>query len=229
MRFAQNVEGALGLIANAAQQAKQAQEIEVLRIHASPTFASAWLMPRLPDFRAKHPDIRVELSASHQSSDFSRADVDLDIRYGPASWEGLEVKTLFTERVIPMISPRLKEKMHIRCPQDLVDQELIFSTINIVKWPTWFAAFGVTNTPRTYALSFDRAYMVIDAAVQGLGIALDSHRMAESALKCGKLVPVFDDGKGIEVHAHHLVYPQHHGKWTRVAKFTEWLHNEANS
>ena len=229
VRFHQDVSGALDLIASAAQHAQSVDAVEVLRIHITPTFASLWLMPRLPAFRALHPDIRVELSASPGESDFTRADVDLDIRYGIANWPNLHVETLFTEQVVPLISPRLQEKLQIATPADLVGQDLIFSTVNVVQWPRWFAANGVAAAPTRYALSFDRAYMVIDAAIQGLGIALDSNRMAEPALRRGDLIPVFSDLKGIEVQAHHLVFPQQHGKWSRVARFVDWVRAEARA
>jgi LysR family glycine cleavage system transcriptional activator len=226
-RFQRDISGALDLIAHAAQHARSAETIEVLRIHLSPTFASLWLMPRLPAFRALHPDIRVQLSSSHAEADFSRADVDLDIRYGAARWTNLHVETIFTEKIVPLISPRLKEKLSIRHPADLLNQDLIYSDVNLVQWPRWFAAHGVTENPNRYALSFDRSYMVIDAAIQGLGIALDSYQMAQSALQKGELVEVFEADLGIPVHAHHLVYPIQHAQWPRVEKFTTWLREQA--
>jgi len=226
-RFQRDISGALDLIAHAAQHARSAEAIEVLRIHLSPTFASLWLMPRLPAFRALHPDIRVQLSSSHAEADFSRADVDLDIRYGAARWTNLHVETIFTEKIVPLISPRLKEKLSIRHPADLLNQDLIYSDVNLVQWPRWFAAHGVTENPNRYALSFDRSYMVIDAAIQGLGIALDSYQMAQSALQKGELVEVFDADLGIPVHAHHLIYPIQHAQWPRVEKFTTWLREQA--
>ena len=226
-RFQRDISGALDLIAHAAQHARSAEAIEVLRIHLSPTFASLWLMPRLPDFRAQHPDIRVQLSSSHAEADFSRADVDLDIRYGTAKWNNLHVETIFTEKVVPLISPQLKQKLDIRQPADLLNQDLIYSDVNLVQWPRWFAAHGVTENPNRYALSFDRSYMVINAAIQGLGIALDSYQMAQSALLKGELVEVFEADLGIPVHAHHLVYPVQHAQWPRVEKFTNWLRQQA--
>ena len=226
-RFARDIEGALGLLSHASQQARLAPEVEVLRIHASPSFASLWLMPRLLTFRALHPDIRVQLSASHHASDFSREEVDIDIRYGAATWEGLHIETLFTEVVMPMISPALKATLNIQSPEDLAQQDLIFSAVNLVKWPAWFAAHGVAQTPKAYALSFDRAHMAINAAVQGLGVALDSNKMAQADLTNGRLVPVFDDQKGIQVHAHHMVYPSAHAQRPRVERFSRWLKNEA--
>jgi len=222
-RYQQSLAGALALIASAAQNARADDGIEVLRVHASPSFASLWLMPRLPHFMHEHPDIRIRLSASYMHSDFSQGEIDLDIRYGAARWADLHVETISTEEVMPMISPTLAERLKLRTPQDLLQQNLIFSEVNLVQWPQWFAAHGIQLAPSQYALSFDRAYLAIEAAIQGLGVALDSAWLADAALKEGRLVPVFPDRKGIRVHAHHLVYPATHGKWTKVERFKRWL------
>jgi LysR family transcriptional regulator, glycine cleavage system transcriptional activator len=222
-RFQQDLTGALALMASAAQNARTAEGIEVLRVHVSPSFASLWLMPRLSQFMRKHPDIRIQLSAAHTHSDFSRGEVDLDIRYGAARWRDLHVETIFTEEVLPLAHPALRERLDIRSPEDLLPQELIFSEVNLVQWPRWFAAHGVPLGPTSYSLKFDRAYLAIDAALQALGIALESNRLAEAFLRRGDLVPVFPDRRGMQVHAHHLVYPPPHGKWNKVARFVEWL------
>lgn len=226
-RFQRDIAGALTLIAAAAQNVRSGEGAEVLRIHSVPTFASLWLMPRLSAFRSRHPELRVQLSASYGDPDFARGEVDVDIRYGVVRGRDLHVETLFSEEIMPMISPELKAKTNIRTPEDLVHQDLIFSEVTLVQWPHWFAAHGVPESPSNYILAFDRTYMVLDAAIQGLGIALDSNRTAEAALKRGDLMPVFEDRKGIEVRAHHLVYPRVHAKWDRVVNFTQWLREEA--
>lgn len=227
-RFEREIAGALTLIAGAAQNVRSGETAEVLRIHAVPSFASLWLMPRLSDFRALHPGLRVQLWASHGSFDYARGEVDVDIRYGSVSGRDLHVESLFSEDILPMISPELKARLQIREPQDMVAQDLILSEVTLVQWPHWFAAHGVPVGPSSYTLSFDRTSMVLDAAIQGQGIALDSHRTAEAALKRGDLVPVFDDRKGMTIVAHHLVYPRAHGQWERVEKFTRWLRDEAS-
>jgi LysR family glycine cleavage system transcriptional activator len=114
----------------------------------------------------------------------------------------------------------------IRTPEQLLAQPLIFSEVNVVQWPRWFASHGVPVSPATYALRFDRAYMAIGAAAQGLGVALESDRLAESLLASGALVPVFPDRRGIRAHGHHLVFPETHAKWTKVQRFVEWLKRE---
>lgn len=228
-RFRTDLTGALALIASAALTARSSEAVEVLRIHVSPSFASLWLMPRLSGFLAEHPDLRVQLSAAHTHSDFSRGEVDVDIRYGAVKWGDLHVETIFEEEVLPYASPALLQRTTIRSPEHLLGQPLIFSAVNLVQWPRWFAAHGVPLSPGNYALNFDRAYLAIEAAVQGLGIALDSNRLAHSYLASGALVPVFADGKGIAVHAHHLVYPEAHGKWSKVERFVAWLRREASA
>ncbi len=225
--FQRDITAALALIGSAAQRVRRDEgQQEVLRLHLTPTFASLWLMPRLPRFRARHPELRVQLSAAYTDSDFSRGDADLDVRYGVVHGRDLHVETLFTENVLPLISPALKARLDIRTPEDLLGQDLIYSIVHEVHWPRWFAAHGVPFAPQDYPLSFDRTHMVLDAAIAGMGIALDSDRMAGLALGRGDLVPVFADRKGVPTHAHHLVYPRSHGTWSRVVKFTRWLREE---
>lgn len=225
-RFQRDIAGALSMLAAAAQGARSGETAEVLRIHSVPSFASLWLMPRLPTFREQHPNIRIHLKASHGDTDFSRGEADIDIRYGAIQGRDLHVESVFAEEILPMISPRLKSGLNIRSPEDLIKQDLIQSELTLVQWSHWFSAHGVPVSPSGYVLSFDRTSMVLDAAIQGLGIALDSNRTAEGALRRGDLVPVFEDGKGMPVHAHHMVYPRAHAQWERVERFAQWLRAE---
>lgn len=226
-RFQKDVTGALALIASAALNARSSEGVEVLRVHSSPSFANLWLMPRLAEFLSEHPDLRIQLSAAHTHSDFTRGEVDLDIRYGNVRWGDLHVESIFEEEILPLAGPALMRRATIRSPENLLGQPLIFSDVNVVQWPRWFAAHGVALSPASYALRFDRAYMAIGAAIEGLGFALESERLAESFIKSGDLVPVFADRKGMRVHAHHVVFPEAHGKWSKVERFVGWLRREA--
>jgi LysR family transcriptional regulator, glycine cleavage system transcriptional activator len=224
-RYQQGLAGVLTVIASAAENAR-AESLEVLRVQASPSFAGLWLMPRWSRFMSENPDIKIQLSASHVHSDFSRGEVDIDIRYGLIRWGDLHVETIFTEEILPLISPKLKEQLDLRNPEDLLVQNLILSNVNLLQWPQWFAAHGVSISPSQYALSFDRAYLSIQAASQGLGIALESDRLSEDALGRGVLVPVFPYRKRIQLHAHHLVYPASHAERGTVARFVAWIRKE---
>lgn len=225
-RYQQSLVGALTVLASAAEHARN-EGVETLRIQASPSFASLWLVPRLSRFMETHPDIKLRLSASHVHSDFSRGEFDIDIRYGLIRWTDVHVETIFTEEVLPLISPKLRDELDLRTPEQLLVQNLILSNVNLVQWPQWFAAHGVTISPSQYALSFDRAYLSIQSAVLGLGICLESDRLAEDALGRGLLVPVFPYRKRIQIHAHHLVYPPAHAEWSKVGRFVGWIRREA--
>ena len=224
-RYRQSLAGALAVIASAAESARS-EGMEILRIQASPSFAGLWLMPRLSRFMEENPDIKIRLSASHVQTDFSRGEIDIDIRYGLTRWTDLHVETIFMEEVLPLVSPKLKERINLRGPEELLVHNLILSSVNLVQWPQWFAAHSVSISPSQYALSFDRAYLSIQAAVQGLGIALESDRLAEDALGRGLLVPVFPFRKRIQIHAHHLVYPPAHAERAKVARFVAWVRKE---
>lgn len=227
--FKRDVTGALALIASAAQNARSAAGVETLRIHVVPSFGNLWLMPRLPAFLAAHRELRVQLSASPTPADFSRGDVDLDVRYGTALWPNLHIETIFAEEILPLASPAYLREAGIRAVEDLLGHALILSDVNLVQWTQWFASHGVPVCPAAYALRFDRAYLALDAAVQGLGIALESDRLAERALARGDLAPVFPDRRSIVVHAHHLVYPPAHDNWKKVASFRAWMREQAGA
>jgi LysR family glycine cleavage system transcriptional activator len=227
-RYQQSLAGALAVIASAAQNAR-AEDIEILRIQGSPSFVGLWLMPRLSRFMTENPDIKIRLSASHVHTDFSRGEVDIDIRYGLTRWTDLHVETIFTEEILPLITPTLKEQLDLRRPEELLVENLILSNVNLVQWQHWFAAHGVSISPSQYALSFDRAYLSIQAAIQGLGIALESDRLAEDALGRGLLVPLFPYRKRIQIHAHHLVYPTAHAERSKVARFVSWIRKEVSA
>src|SRR4030095_10307213 len=130
----------------------------------------------------------------------------------------LHVETLFEEELLPLASPELLQRAVLRTPEHLLAMPLIFSDINIVQWPRGFAAHGVPLSPASYALQFDRAYMAIEAAAQGLGVALESNRLAETYLRSGALAPAFPDRKAIHVHAHHLVFPNAHRQGSTVER-----------
>ncbi len=91
--------------------------------------------------------------------------------------------------------------------------------MNVAQWPNWFARFGGELHPERMGLRFDRAMMSLDAAVQKLGVALES-------ASSGKLQPVFEDELSLKVQAHFIVYPARHASWPEVKRFMEWLRGE---
>ena len=224
--YLQRVAGALGAIGSATDDVRQGVR-NSLYVHASPSFASLWLMPRIGQFAQEHPGVSLFLSASHLHSDFELGQVDLDIRYGVPAWPNLTVRPVFSESILPLASPAFIERHQIRTPADLLQVPLIQSTVSVVQWGDWFGQHHPSKRPERFALRFDRALMALDAAVQGLGVALESRVIGDGHLQSGRLQAVFDPAWALPVQAHFVVYPERHGYRSEVTQFLHWLDKQA--
>jgi DNA-binding transcriptional LysR family regulator len=198
-----------------------------LYVHSAPSFASLWLMPRLHRFAQAYPDISLNLSAAHTPSDFTLGQADIDIRYGVPQWGDLVVEPLFEENIMPLASPTFIQEHKLKSVEQLLEVPLIQSNVSVVQWSDWFARYTNLRAPERFPVRFDRAQMSLDAATQGLGVALESAINAGGHLEQGKLVPVFEINKAIKVKAHFAVFPQRHAKRPAVEAFLSWLHGEA--
>ena len=225
-QYLSRVSGALTAIGAATDDIRQGVA-NSLYVHSSPSIATLWLMPRLPAFAKANPEISMNLSAAHVHSDFALGPVDLDIRYGVPRWPDLVVEPLFEESILPLASPAFIRAHRLKRIEHLLDAPLIQSNVNVVQWTDWFSAFSDKRPPDRFALRFDRAQMAMDAAILGLGVALESATIAGRHLAEGKLRPVFGFDKSIRVKAHFAVYPARHGKRPAVEAFLSWIHAEA--
>jgi DNA-binding transcriptional LysR family regulator len=225
-QYLSRLSGALAAIAAATDDMRQGVG-NSLYVHCSPSLATLWLMPRLHLFALAHPDISLNLSAAHTHSDFALGQVDLDIRYGVPQWANVVVEPLFEERIVPLASPAFIRKHRLKRADQLLDVALIQSNVSVVQWSDWFAAFSDKRAPDRFTLRFDRAHMSLDAAMQGLGVALESTTTGGKHLAEGKLRPVLGMDKCMRVKAHFAVYPARHAKRRPVEAFLAWLHGEA--
>ena len=143
----------------------------LLRLHSAPSFAAQWLLPRLRRFFAQCPDIELRVSASIDYARFDTGEFDADIMYGLPLQEGLAVLPLKEELVTPLCAPHIAET--IESPIDLLRHSLIQSDYKQVRWPAWFARNGITTPSTPRGPRFDRSFLAIAAAVDGLGVALE--------------------------------------------------------
>ncbi|WP_044871372.1 LysR substrate-binding domain-containing protein [Pseudomonas sp. LFM046] len=225
-QYLRDVSGALQSLAIATERAGSATSSDYLRLHSAPSFGLLWLLPRLEQFRASHPDIQINLSCSYESLHFGRNQIDLDIRHGYPNWPSLEVRTIRHEQLTVLASPSLLARAPIQEPQELLRQNLILSEAALVQWPQWFAQQGLSLPEAPYALSFDRSYMSLEAASHGFGFALESSLLSQDYVSQGRLVPVFEKRLRSSVSAHHLVFPRTHAELPRVRRFLEWMQQQ---
>lgn len=225
-QYLERVSGALSAITAATEDLKRGVSTS-LYVHCAPSLASLWLMPRLRGFAQAYPDIALNLSAAHTHSDFALGQADLDIRYGVPLWGDLVVEPLFEEQIVPLASAAFIREHRLKRAEQLLELPLIQSNVSVVQWADWFKAFSDKRAPERFSVRFDRAQMSLDAATQGLGIALESTTMAGLHLADGRLKPVLGLDKALKVKAHFAVYPARHAKRAPVEAFLSWIHAEA--
>lgn len=197
---------------------------QLLRVHCAPSFAAQWLAPRLAQFLAAEPKLEVRLAASTEYARFSNDDFDLDIVYGEPRSEALEIIPLGEETVTPLCTPTIAKR--IRKPKDLAGQVLIRSEVKRVQWHQWFAANGL-ESPAIHGMRFDRSFLAIAMASSGLGVTLESTRLAEREIASGILVAPLA-GRAVDVRyvGHHLVFPRANRQRRAVRAFADWVMSE---
>jgi len=224
-RLQQSLGRVFDVIEAACNEVSLAPTSQVLAVHSAPSFAAKWLGPRLPQFMHGNPDVTIRLSSGAAPVDLTRArEIDVAISYGSAAQRpGVVTVAMGAERVAPMCSPALlREGMPVR---ELINEvTLIDSQLSSITWSDWFAHNGMTlpNRPRP---SFDRAALVLSAAVDGMGAALETTRLAERELARGDLVIMGDDEFiPMSRETHFLSYRADDGNTDKVKRFREWLY-----
>ena len=198
----------------------------VLTVSVLPSLASRWLIHRLGSFQERHPEIDVRVSADDRSVQFDREDVDVAIRYGRGVYPGAEADLFLTEELFPVCSPRLMEGPHpLRRPADLAHHMLLHDDLP-TNWAMWLKGAGATNVDPTRGPAFTDSGMVLQAAIDGMGVALGRSALAGDDLAAGRLVRPFDITLPAE-NAYYLVYPEHTANRPKIKAFRDWILAEA--
>jgi len=228
--YAAEVTAAFARIDAATQSVAMVGGSAILTVHSTPSFATQWLMPRLTRFKELHPGIDIRLHASVAPADLAQGIVDVDIRYNPGPPPAGAVMVPFPEdTIVPMCSPALANGLNpIRRPEDLARHALIHSEINIVGWRDWGRRHRKVQLDLERGPRFDRSFMAISAAVDGLGVCLDSVLLAERELLAGKLVVPFP-GDRMTAQGHGLVTLKSTADLPKIRAFREWLFRELDS
>lgn len=217
-------------IANTAADIRRLRHDNELTVSSSVTFASYWLMSRVAKFRAAHPDIELRLVASAPVRDLTVAGIDLAIRYGNGRWPEVDAIHLMDNEIFPVCAPAyLKEMRQLREPADLLNETLLHLVQfdrNWVTWEAWLREFGVKGPPSSRGLEFDSYLILVQAALDGQGIALGGGRLAEDSVERGALVRPIEASVRSE-RAFHLITPRNVPLSEPAKLFRDWILNEA--
>lgn len=223
---------ALPLVSEAFDQLERAvarlrvgQERGPLVVSAPPVFAARWLVPRLEDFQARHPDIELRLLATKRLVDFALEDVDLAIRFGPGPYPGLHTEHLMPETIVAVAAPTLAAA--VAQPADLLacillEDEWHTGAGVFPDWESWLAALGVTPDAPLRIRRFSDVSLAIHAALAGLGVTLAWRSLVADDLASGRLIHLFDHTVPTSM-GFHLVTPANRLGLGKVAAFRDWL------
>jgi LysR family glycine cleavage system transcriptional activator len=199
-----------------------------LAISVTPSFASKWLLPRLPTFYERHPDIDLRISATVGLADFKRDEVDLAIRLGHGRYPGLRAELLFTEALTPFCSPDLlNRKGPLRRPDDLRSHRLIHDTSipgggEHGAWQQWLTLAGAKNVVAHRGARFTLAELAMQAAIDGAGVVLGRIVLAERDVAAGRLVRPFKAELPLDL-GYFLVRPSAVPPRYETQCFRKWL------
>ena len=160
----------------------------VVRVNVLSSFALRWLLPRLSRFQESYSSVEVKISTTSRKLRYVGTAFDIGIRSGVEHGSGIHCETLMPDRRLPVCSPRILRDRPVETAHDLRRHVLLHSTTTRSAWPQWFSAAGVSGLAPIRHLELDHVYLQLQAAVDGLGIALGSLHLIEADIAAGRLV-----------------------------------------
>jgi LysR family glycine cleavage system transcriptional activator len=196
-----------------------------LAITMMPTLAMRWFMPRLADFHKRHPEIAVDVTSADRGIDFAREPVDVGIQYGTGEWPAdLAAEFLMPETVILVGSPTLLKARPVKKPDDVKRHALLTHSTRPEAWAEWFAAAGLKpGTVRGPA--FEHFFMSIEAAVNGLGLALVPDFFVAGELRAGRLAEPLPRYRVARRGGYYLLHLPGREREPAIRAFRVWLHS----
>jgi LysR family glycine cleavage system transcriptional activator len=198
---------------------------DVLTVSTMVTVAAKWLVPRLARFQEANPGIEVRIATGTRLVDFRREEVDLAIRYGRGSWPGLRADWLMAEELFPVCAPALLAGANpIARPADLANHTLLHVEMGYDEWQLWLTAAGLPAAIATQrVMRFDDRLMALQAAIDGLGVAMGHAPLVETDIAAGRLVVPFDAYQLPAEAGYYVVGPPETAELDKIRKFRTWL------
>jgi LysR family glycine cleavage system transcriptional activator len=218
------VEQALADLERAIDEARADRGSGPLRVTTLAFFLAQWLLPRLPNFTAQHPNIDVQIHTSVKLADFVKTGMDAGIRFGPGTWPRMHAEKLLDEWLVPVCTPALLQQHgSIADARDLKRYNLLHSPYE--PWTAWLLEGGAGDVWPSSGPAFDDAIAIVRAAEAGQGLALARWSLVGDEVRMGRLAVA---GRAVRsAQAYYFVCPPAHLALEKVAVFREWLATES--
>ena len=194
---------------------------QLLRVNAQATFALRWLVPRLSQFQARHPDIEVRLTTSNDAIEKVREEVDLFIRGGPKQVPGYLSTSFLSEVRRPVCSPRIAGAKPLR-PADLMHHTLLHSATYPGMWTEWLTLCGIPDLVPKSAITLEHFFMTLQAAIDGVGMAMAPTALVADDIAEGRLVFPFS-GPSLSPWHYYTYIPEARQDDASLRAFCDWL------
>jgi len=205
---------------------------QTLQLAAVPTFASRWLIPRLPDLACLHPQLVVHIETRTRPFLFADTDFDAALYAGTPqqirNWAGTRSTLLVPEDLVPVCAPALLPGGHLRMPDELADMALLQQSTRPQAWRQWFEQAHVTAPSALAGPRYELFSMTVAAAVHAMGFALVPRLLIAHELASGQLVQACAHAL-IAERAYYLVTPEHGDNKPALQTFQAWLTQQAAS
>lgn len=210
------------------EKLKRGNTTNILTVTVSPAFAAKWLLPRIDKFQSLFPEIAVRLDTNLKPIDFIENGIDIGVRYGEGHWEGLESIKFMDENIFPVCSPKFLE-----ANSDLTLDNILHATLiddltmeahkSYPTWNKWLEFVGIETSVIKSRLQINNSAAVLQAALEGQGIALARSVMAYDDIKTGRLVRLFENLQYKSPLAYYIVYRSEVVTLPKITVFKEWL------
>ncbi len=198
-------------------------------LRAYTTFLVRWLIPQLPDFHARHPDVELHLTTAFDPVDFNRDSVDLGVRYGHGNWPGLDATLLFNDEMAVVGNTAVKQRFAAQpFAQALASEPHLVHTLRLDDWPDWLETAGLNDLKPARRIPLDDMSLIYQGMLDGLGVGLCQAHYLPQDLAAGRLHTL----SPVMLHRQrgfYLVCPKETANNPGVAAFIDWIRNPTRS
>jgi LysR family transcriptional regulator, glycine cleavage system transcriptional activator len=229
-----DVQAGLERLSMALQRLRVGSIGESIKVTLPPAFADKWLLPRLERFQSRHPEVELRLDTSGKLVDFKSERVDVGIRYGAGKWRGMQSTYLLKDEFFPVCSPALLSGEHpLQSPSDLRHHALIHDVSmeaedSFPTWKSWLSSAGLANLESQRGIRINDSAAVLQAAINGTGVALGRTSLVASDLAAGRLVRPFGPSQTSDF-SYYIVRRVGSPSSQAIDAFARWLHEEVAS
>jgi LysR family transcriptional regulator, glycine cleavage system transcriptional activator len=186
--YARTLARAFDMMGEATDLLSQASARTQITLRAFTTLLVRWMIPRLPDFQLKHPEVDLRLTTAFDAVDFERDKVDLGVRYGQGQWPGLHATRLFSDELVAVGNTAMRDRFADRpLAEALEASTLLVHTLHLDDWPDWFEAAGLEEVVAQNRQPFDDMSLIYQSALDGIGVGMVQRRYLTRDLDEGRL------------------------------------------